>query len=89
MTVSTTPVTPSLPAGTKDKLNALRPLFTAERRRAKSLRSTPRWSADGLPSREAAVRRAQWQMYKASLQECGNWSTLAMCWGSRTGCGRS
>jgi hypothetical protein len=71
MTVSTTPVTPSLPAGTKDKLKALRPLFTAERRRAKSLRSTPRWSADGLSSREAAVRRAQWQMYKASLQECG------------------
>jgi len=70
MTAST-PVTVSAPLGSKDKLAELKALFAAERERARKLKRGSRWSVKDLPSREAAARRAEWEIHKAKLQEHG------------------
>jgi hypothetical protein len=67
----TTPVTARVAFGTKRKLADMRPLFKAERARARALSATPPWDWDGLPGREAAAKRAQWAMYRAHLREAG------------------
>ncbi|MDX2567493.1 hypothetical protein [Streptomyces scabiei] len=67
----TVTVTARVAYGTKEVLKGLKPLFKAERDRARKLRSSPEWSAVGLPGREAAAKRAQWAMYKAHLRERG------------------
>ncbi|MEU9428547.1 hypothetical protein AB0D87_38010 [Streptomyces sp. NPDC048342] len=62
-------VTARVAFGTKDVLKGLKPLFKAERERARKLARSPEWSASGLPGREAAAKRAQWAMYKEHLRE--------------------
>ncbi|MCM2425083.1 hypothetical protein [Streptomyces sp. RKAG337] len=49
----------------------MRPLFKAERERARVLSRTSHWDWDRLPGREAAAKRAQWAMYRAHLREAG------------------
>lgn len=62
-------VTARVAFGTKQLLVGMRPLFKAERARARS--ATQRWDWDGLPGREAEAKRAQWAMYRAHLREDG------------------
>ncbi|MFI9588290.1 hypothetical protein ACIHCQ_42400 [Streptomyces sp. NPDC052236] len=62
-------VTARVAFGTKDVLKELKPLFKAERVRARQLAREPQWSTDGLPGREAAAKRAQWLMFKEHLRE--------------------
>jgi hypothetical protein len=67
----TTTVTARVAFGTKQLLADMRPLFKAERARARALSATSRWDWDGLPGRGAAAKRAQWAMYRAHLREAG------------------
>ncbi|MCM2424254.1 hypothetical protein [Streptomyces sp. RKAG293] len=67
----TTTVTARVAYGTKQLLADMRPLFKAERQRARALSTTSPWDWDGLPGREAATKRAQWAMYRAHLREAG------------------
>src|SRR4051812_37272486 len=67
----TTPVTARVTYGTKQQLADIRPLFKAERKRARALSATPQWDWDGLPGQEAAAKRAQWAMYRVHLRETG------------------
>lgn len=64
-------VTARVAFGTKDVLKAFKPLFKAERERARKLARSPQWDAAGLPGREAAAKRAQWAMHKEHLRERG------------------
>lgn len=64
-------VTARVAFSTKEVLQGFKPLFKAERARARTLARSPEWSAAGLPGREAAAKRAQWAMYKAYLRERG------------------
>ncbi|MDJ0375787.1 hypothetical protein QMK19_41050 [Streptomyces sp. H10-C2] len=64
-------VTARVAYGTKRQLADMRPLFKAERARARALSTSAQWNWDGLPGREAAAKRAQWAMYRAHLREAG------------------
>lgn len=66
-----TTITARVTFGTKQLLADMRPLFKAERERAKALSKTAPWDWRELPGREAAARRAQWAMYRAHLRETG------------------
>lgn len=60
----TIPDTARVAFGTKQQLADTRPLFTAERARARALPTTSHWDCGGLPGQEAASKRAQWAMYR-------------------------
>ncbi len=64
-------VTARVAFGTKETLRGFKPLFKAERERAKKLARAPEWSIAGLSGREAAARRTQWAMFKEHLRESG------------------
>ncbi|QTI87210.1 hypothetical protein [Streptomyces sp. AgN23] len=64
-------VTARVAFGTKETLRGLKPLFKAERERAKRFAREPEWSTEGLSGREAAAKRAQWEMFKEHLRETG------------------
>ena len=71
MTAGTISVSAQAAHGTRAKLEAMRPLFRAERRRAQAMRGEERWDVRGLTGRESAARRTQLRMHQALLRERG------------------
>jgi hypothetical protein len=64
-------VTARVAHGTKEQLQELKPLFAAERRRAREMQGEERWSTAGLQGRDAAARRAEWAEHRALLRRRG------------------
>ena len=65
------PVTARVPHGTKAVLKQLKPLFKAERGRARLLAGDERWSVEGLSGRQAAERRAEWYVHREQPRQEG------------------